>query len=142
MSEPFATVEDIAALWRPLNPEEIARANALLPVVSDNLRQEAKNRGYDLDQMLEDEQIYSSVTKDITVAATARLLRSSTDGDPVSQFSQSALGYSVSGTYLNSSGSVYFTAAELRRLGITRQKVGSIEIIGGGNDPRNDSDAV
>ena len=142
MSEPFATVADMIALWRPLTPAETARAESLLPVVSDNLRQEAKNRGYDLDQMIEAEKIYPAVVKDVTVAATAGLLRASTEGDPMSQFSQSALGYTVSGTYLNSSGSVYFTAAELKRLGITKQKIGSIELIGGGNDPRNYSHSV
>jgi hypothetical protein len=38
MSNSFATVEDIALLWRPLSAAEIAKANALLPLVSDEIR--------------------------------------------------------------------------------------------------------
>lgn len=130
MAEPFATVEEMMTLWREMSGAEAQRAEALLPVVSDNLRQEAKNRGYDLDQMVTEGKLLANVVKDVAVAATARMLRSDTNGEPVSQYSQSALGYSVSGTYLNSSGSVYFTTAELKRLGILRQRIGVIEPYG------------
>ena len=44
--KPFATVQDIADLWRPLTNEEINRAEKLLEVVSDSLRVEAKKVGW------------------------------------------------------------------------------------------------
>ena len=47
----FATVDDITSLWRPMTPAETERADALLPVVSDTLREEAKRVGKDLDEM-------------------------------------------------------------------------------------------
>lgn len=38
----FATINDISSLWRELTSEEEIRALALLEVVSDSLREEAK----------------------------------------------------------------------------------------------------
>ena len=49
MSQPFATVEDIQTLWRPLSSSEQSRAAALLPLVSDELRVLARDVNVDLD---------------------------------------------------------------------------------------------
>ena len=46
----FATVEDVITLWRSLSTQEIERAEALLPLISDTLRQEAKKVGKDIDE--------------------------------------------------------------------------------------------
>ena len=43
--EPFASVDDVINLWRKLTQDEIKRADALLPVISDSLREEAKKVG-------------------------------------------------------------------------------------------------
>lgn len=125
----FATVEDITNLWRALTETELARAPHLLEVASDTLRQVAQNRGLDLDSMVDNEEIYESVLKDVVVAAVGRALRASTTGEPVSQVTQSALGYSVSGTFLNPQGGMFFYDNELARLGLgKRQKLGRIEM--------------
>ena len=50
----YATIDDVTALFRPLKPDEIEKAKALLPVVLDNLRVEAKNVGKNLDVMVKD----------------------------------------------------------------------------------------
>lgn len=136
MSEPFATVEDIAILWRPLNDAETSRAEALLPVVSDTLRQEAVNRGYDLDNMITDGKLMGSVIKSVTVDIVARALMTSTTSEPMTQESQSALGYTWSGTYLVPGGGLFVKESELKRLGLKRQKIGVIEWYGtsGNND--------
>lgn len=126
--QPFATVDDMTALWRPMSVAETARAQALLPVVSDMLRQEAKNRGYDLDEMLASGDIYDTVLKGVTVDVTARSLLTSTEAEPLTQESQSALGYSWSGTYFNAGGGIFIKNSELARLGLHRQKMGVIEI--------------
>ena len=49
--EPFATIQDVITLFRPLKPEEEEKAEALLEVVSARLRQEAFNNRRNLDQM-------------------------------------------------------------------------------------------
>lgn len=137
----FATIDDMVNLWRALTDAESVRATYLLEAASDTLRQTAKNRGYDLDQMIEDKEIYENVVKDVVIAAVARVLRSSTTSEPVSQFSQAALGYSISGTYLNPQGGIFFYDNELSRLGLRKkQRLGRIELYD--PDTRNPNSSV
>lgn len=125
---PYATTNDIEALWRPLTVSETTRANALLPVVSDALRQEAINRGENLDTMISTGQVLDTVVKAVTVDVTVRCLLASTSGEPMTQESQSALGYSWSGTYLNAGGGIFIKNSELKRIGLKRQGVEVLEI--------------
>ncbi len=124
----YATVADLAALWRPLTQDEATRAEALLPIVSDSLRMEAKKVGKDLDYMIEDEPLLATIAKSVTVDVVARALMTSTDSEPATQFSESALGYSVSGTYLVPGGGLFIKKSELARLGLKRQRMGVISL--------------
>lgn len=124
---PFATVADIERLARPLTQAEQARANELLPVVSDELRQEAMNRGYNLDQMLNDGTLLENAIIGVTVDITMRVLMTSTHDEPMTQFSQAAMGYSVSGSFLSPGGGLFIKDSELKRLGIKRQQLKTIE---------------
>ena len=128
MAEPFATVADITALWRPLSEAEKERAEALLPVVSDSLRQEAIKVGKDLEQMLADGEVLENVLRSVVVDVVARTLMTSTDSEPMTQFSESALGYSASGTFLVPGGGLFIKTSELARLGLRRQKYGVIDL--------------
>ena len=124
----YATVADMATLWRPLTQDEASRAEALIPLVCDSLRMEARNRGKDLDAMIEAEPLLASVAKSVTVDVVARTLMTSTDSEPTTQFSEAALGYSVSGTYLVPGGGLFIKKSELSRLGLRRQKRGVIDL--------------
>ena len=124
----YATVADMAILWRPLTQDEASRAEALIPLVCDSLRMEARNRGKDLDAMIEAEPLLASVAKSVTVDVVARTLMTSTDSEPTTQFSEAALGYSVSGTYLVPGGGLFIKKSELSRLGLRRQKRGVIDL--------------
>lgn len=125
----FAVTDDIVIMWRALTEAERERAEVLLEVSSDTLRQIAQDRGYDLDQMIEDGKVYATVVKDVVIAAVTRVLRSSTTSEPMTQFSQSALGYSISGTYLNPQGGIFFFDNELQRIGLNKkQRLGRIEL--------------
>ena len=126
----FATIDDIALLFRPLSNSESEKAEALLPVVSDSIRQEAFKVGKDVDKMLENEELLSSVIKSVTVDVVARALMTSTNSEPMSQMSQSALGYSVSGTYLVPGGGLFIKKTELARLGLRKQRYGVIDFYG------------
>lgn len=126
--KPFATMKEMAALWRPMSPSEQERAEQLLPVISDSLRYEAAKVGKDLDAMMEQTPILANVVKSVTVDVAARTLMTSTDGEPLSQMSESALGYSVSGTYLVPGGGLFIKKSELARLGLRRQRMGVREI--------------
>ena len=125
---PFATTTDMAELWRPMSPAEQERAEKLLEVISDSLRYEAVKVGKDLDTMMEQTPILANVVKSVTVDVAARTLMTSTDGEPLSQMSESALGYSVSGTYLVPGGGLFIKKSELARLGLRRQRIGVREV--------------
>lgn len=130
----YATTEDLRTLWRSLSKAEEERAAALLPVVSDTLRQEAKNVGRDLDEMIASGAVLQSVVCSVTVDITARALMTPNDEAPMSQMSQSALGYTVSGTYLVPGGGLFVKRSELARLGLLRQRVGVIPLDNPGRD--------
>ena len=126
----FATLDDIEKLWRKLTSYEEVRAQELLPVVSDSLRSEAAKAGKDLDKMMEEKPYLKNVAKSVTVDVVARTLLTSTEDEPMTQKSQSALGYSVSGTYLVPGGGLFIKKSELARLGLKQQRYGVIELYG------------
>lgn len=133
----FATIEDVVALYRPLCPEEQERALALLPIISDRLRFEARKVGRDLDEEMAADGVLASVAKSVTVDILARALMTPTAADgygPMTQMSQAAGGYSVSGSFLNPGGGLFIKEAELRALGFKKQRYGVMEIYA---DPRN-----
>lgn len=126
----FATINDVSTLWRPLKAGEEERATALLVIVSDSLRVEAQKVGKDLDKLIEESSIYGSVVRSVVVDVVARTLMTSTDSEPITQESQSALGYSWSGTYLVPGGGLFIKKSELSRLGLRRQRLRTIELYG------------
>lgn len=128
--ENFATVEDVQTLWRTLKFDEKERAEALLEVVSHSLRVEAKKVGKDLDGLVLTDPSFASVVKSVTVDVVARTLMTSTNQEPMTQFSESALGYSVSGSYLVPGGGLFIKDSELKRLGLKKQRYGVIDIYG------------
>lgn len=123
----FATIDDVISLWRTLTPEEISRATALLPIVSDSLRVEAKKVGKDLDEMIAGSPSYASVVKSVTVDIVSRTLLTSTTNEPAIQTSESALGYSQSTTFLVPGGGLFIKNTELARLGLRKQRYGVID---------------
>ena len=126
----FATIEDIRTLWRALTPEEEERASALLQKVSSILRSEADKVGKDLDLMIQQKPYLADVATSVTVDVVARALATPTNQEPVSQFTESAMGYSYSGTYLVPGGGLFIKNAELARLGLKRQKMGGMKLWG------------
>ena len=126
----LATTEDLTTQWRALNADETERATALLGTVSDVLRFEADKVGVDLDEKIKDNETYASVVKSVVCDVVARTLMTSTDSEPMTQESQSALGYSWSGTYLVPGGGLFIKKAELARLGLRRQRYGGIDFYG------------
>ena len=136
--QPFATIQDIIDLWRPLkNSDETTRAGSLLEIVSDSLRVEAKKVGKDLDKMVEvtEENLnenlsFANVVKSVTVDIVARTLMTATDQEPMTQMSQSALGYSVQGSFLVPGGGLFIKKTELARLGLRKQRYGVIDFYG------------
>lgn len=127
----FATLTDVITLTgKEYTSEESERIMTLLPIISDALRYEAEKVGKDLDAMVTASSAYANVVRLVTVDVTARVMRQSMDGEPMSQESQSALGYSWSGTYAIPGGGISgaIMRNDLKRLGLRRQRIGTIEL--------------
>lgn len=128
----YATIQDVVTLFRPLTTEETTKAQQLIPVVSASLRAEARKVGKDLDELIAMDSDLVVVAKSVTVDVVARTLMTSTNQEPMTQFSESALGYATSGTFLVPGGGLFIKKSELARLSLKRQKIGVINL--NGND--------
>lgn len=125
----YANIQDIRTLWRELSVDEEIRANALIPVITDNLRLEARKVGKDLDALAQDS-VYANVLKSVIVDIVGRTLMTSTNQEPMVQTSESALGYSQSATFLVPGGGLFIKNTELAKLGLKRQRYGVIDFYG------------
>ena len=126
----FATLDDLQKMWRTLQPTERERAEELLDIVSDMLREEAYQYDKDLDNMILERKSFRNVVKSVTVDVVSRALMTSTTQEPMTQFAQSAMGYSVSGSYLVPGGGIFIKESEKKRLKLTTQRFGVIEPYG------------
>lgn len=127
----FAALSDVQTLTGMTYSEtEQGRISALLPMVSDALCWEAERVGQNLQQMIYENDALASVAKMVTVDIVVRVLRQSQEGEPMSQESQSALGYTWSGTYAVPGGGISgaIMRNDLKRLGIKRQRYGVIDL--------------
>ena len=111
---------------------EQSRIDTLIPMVSAALRAEADKVGKDLDVMIAEDENYESVVQLVVVDVIVRAMSLNTDSEPMSQESQSALGYSWSGTYAVPGGGIAncIMRNDLKRLGLKRQRYGVIEWYG------------
>lgn len=124
----YATVEELIEYWRPLTESEQERAEVLLENVSAEIRLYAKGLNIDFDTMVQADEDLATVTRSVTMDTVARILNQSTTEEAVSQYSQSAMGYSVSGTYLVPGGGSLVLNRDLKRLGLKRQRFGAMEV--------------
>lgn len=125
----YIDVEDIIELFRPLSPEELTRAKALIPVVEDTLYLESEKVGKNLDELSKNPR-YMNVLKGVVVDIVARTLMTSTNSEPMIQYSEAALGYSASGTFLSPGGGIFIKRDELKKLGLRKQRRGAFELYG------------
>lgn len=133
----FATIEELITLsGASYTTEQVARAEALLPLVSDLIRAEGEKCGVDVDGRIVESSTYASTVKLVTCDVVSRAMRQSTTGDSLSQESQSALGYTWSGTYAIPGGGVAMSLMnnEKKLLGFKRQRYGVIELWDGSQD--------
>lgn len=136
----FATLADVTTLTgKAFTTAEQTRINALLPMVSDLIREAGNNVGKDIDAEVASSVSYASVVKLVTVDVVLRIMRQSMDDEPMSQESQSALGYSWSGTYAIPGGGMATALLnnDLKKLGLRRQKYGVLDFYEGNEDGEN-----
>ena len=80
--------------------------------------------------MIAEHPTLGNVARSVTVDVVARAIMTPSNEAPMTQFSQSGLGYTQSGTYLVPGGGLFIKRSELARLGLRRQKIGVIEPYG------------
>lgn len=81
--------------------------------------------------MLEEDPDLVPIARDVVCSMVRRALAVDVTAEPMTQVSQSAMGYTVSGTYAVPGGSLYALKSELLRLGLRRQVATVIDPFGG-----------
>ena len=128
--ENFATVEDVMNLYGPLNADQLSKVEQLLSYTSSYFRTLAKEYGRDLNQEVIDDEDMRNNAKLATCNVVIRELDKGNSS--LSQESQSALGYTWSGTYVNTGGGLSILNKDLKLLGLNRQRIGMVDIYGVG----------
>ena len=128
--ENFATVEDVMNLYGSLNADQIAKVEQLLTYTSSYFRTLAKEYGRDLNQEVINDEDMKNNAKLATCNVVIRELDKGNSS--LSQESQSALGYTWSGTYVNTGGGLSILNKDLKLLGLNRQRIGMVDIYGVG----------
>ena len=130
MGAVYATVDDLSSYWRTMTTDEQTRAAVLLESVSAELRIIATSVNKDLDDMIASNEDYGTLVKSVVMDTVARILNQSTTNEAMSQISESAMGYTQSGTYLVPGGGTTILNRDLKRLKLKKQQVSSVEIWG------------
>lgn len=129
--EPFATIKDYELqTGKTVTEEDEARIQQLLEDVSDLIREEGYKVGIDVDAEIAKRPTYATVVRMVTIDVVNRVLNQTAESAAYSQESQSALGYSWSGTYAVAGGGVAMSLMnnELKRLGFNRHRIRSIQL--------------
>ena len=125
----YASVEDYEKVYNTaLNNEQHKRLLMLIELASSLLREEANKRNMNLSAVISSSDDKANVAKMVVLACVHRVMSKDDDQDmPLEQFSQSALGYTFSGTYVNPGDDLYYLRNELKRMGIIKQRYGAME---------------
>ena len=129
----YATVQDIIDSGRALSADELNIAKMKIAEASSMIRLKAKAVGKNFDLMIADDEDLASVTKSVVVSCIIRYLNDSKTEPAISQFSQSAGGYSMSATYAAAGARVSIWDSEWKLLGLKRQQFGTLEMYDYGN---------
>lgn len=126
----YASVEDYEKVYNTaLNSDQHKRLLMLIELASSLLREEANKRNMNLSAVISSSDDKANVAKMVVLACVHRVMSKDDDQDmPLEQFSQSALGYTFSGTYVNPGDDLYYLRNELKRMGIIKQRYGAMEI--------------
>lgn len=125
----YATIDDVIAYRGALSTAAIERMPTILESCSAELRLIAKRQGRDLDEMILADEDIGLIVKKGVCDASANYFNSTESKDPImTQFSQAAGGYSISGTLANPGGAFFFPKKFLRDIGLGSQQVGTIEV--------------
>ena len=125
----YATIQDIETYWRPLTEDEQTIAETLIADCSSKIRIRAKKSNKDFDALIAEDEDLQNVTKSIVSKVVINAMKV-TDSIPMTQFSESVGGYSISGSPYNPSGSLFISRADWKELGLSSQHIGGLNVYG------------
>lgn len=123
----ITTTNDLIERWRALDSSEIAKAEVLIADYEAYLHLFATDRGVDLDEKMTDDN-FKRVFVAVVCDCVANEMTNTIESPAMSQMSQSALGYSVSGTFLNPGGGLFIRNNQLKQLGLLKQKLKAVNL--------------
>lgn len=116
----YANHEDLTLYWKA--PDNNDRADYILKLASNRLRQIALDIGVDLDAEVNANAVYFINVQSVVMEASKRALQAPTDQQPTEQYGQTAGPYSENFKYSNPAGDLFFKKAELSLLGLYGQQ--------------------
>lgn len=119
----YAQVTDLEARWRPLTPDEKARATALLEDAAVRIDAACPPPAEPTDS---DALVRLIVSCDMVKRAMASGI-----GPAVTQESQTRGPFTGQRTYANPTGDLYLTKADRLLLGCSGQRAGNVSLLGG-----------
>ena len=116
----YANAEDLTLYWKA--PTDANRANYILKMASNRLRQIATDVGVDLDAKVNADIVYFLNVQGVVMEASKRALQAPTDQQPTETYGQTAGPYSENFKYSNPAGDLFFKKAELGLLSLYGQQ--------------------
>lgn len=131
-SQPLCTLEDVEVYMISSTPSDMVEyAERKIGAASDVLRRLCRNEGRDLDKEISDDSLTRRQARETVAVATAISLKktiaakgdSGVDMSAFSSFTQTAAGYSFTGSWNGSNEDVFFTQNQLTNMGIGLQTI-------------------
>lgn len=129
MGAVYATIQDVQTYWRPLTQAEQAKATTMITDASAKIRLKASQRGKDFDAMLTEDTDLANAAKTIVCKCVINAMKM-LESVPATQFSESAGGYTVSGTYYTPGGGLSISKKDWAELGLATQGYGGLDVYG------------
>ena len=129
----YATVQDIIDSGRALTADEMKIAETKIVEASAMIRRKAKSHKLDFDKMIMNDTDLGTVARSVVTSCVIRYLNDKKNEPAMTQMSQSAGGYSISGTFAAAGSRVSIWKAEWQLLGLG-QVVGTLELFGNDAD--------
>jgi hypothetical protein len=116
---------DVGLGWRDLTEGEAARAALLLAKASRQIRAEFPS----VDARILAGKLDPELVADVACDMVRRVLSVPTTQQPASQVQQSAGPFSFGVTLANPAGDMYLTKAERKKLSLSAQRAGSVDML-------------
>lgn len=121
----YANKDDLTLYWKA--PDDGNRADYILKLVSNRLRQIGTGVGVDVDAEVNADEVYFLNVQWVVMEATKRALQAPLDQQATESYGQTAGPYSENFKYSNPAGDIFFKKSELQTLGLYgRQTLSSI----------------